>query len=92
MSTDPAADQTLPPTSDVELPQHQGPRPGALMLLTPEQRGLTLAFMQADRCGRGGDDLEILSGNFDADSDAAAQLNTRLAMLSAWENPPAKKR
>ena len=60
------------------------------MLLTPEQRGLTLAIIQADRCGRGGEDLEILSGNFDSDNDAAAQLNMRIAMTSAWEKPPPK--
>ena len=86
-----AMEPSAPPTSsDVELPKHHGPRPGALMLLTPEQRGLTLAIIQADRCGRGGEDLEILSGNFDSDNDAAAQLNMRIAMTSAWEKPPPK--
>ena len=73
-----------PQSSDVELPKHHGPRPGALALLTPQQRGLALAIIQADRCGRGGEDLEVLSSNFHADSDAAAQLNTRIAMLSDW--------
>ena len=67
--------------SDVEIPKTHGPRPGALSLMTPEQRGLTLAIIQAERNGRGGEDLEILSGQYNADSDGAAQLNLRLAML-----------
>ena len=73
-----------PPVSDVELPKHSGPRPGALSLLTPAQRGLTLAIIQADRCGRGGDDLKVLSSQFNAESDAALQLNTRISM--AWSS------
>jgi hypothetical protein len=74
--------------SDAVLPQHTGPRPGALTLLTPPQRGLILAIMQAERGGRGGDDLNILSGNFNGDTDAAAQLNTRINMLNAFTGEP----
>ena len=73
--------------SDVDIPKTFGPKPGALSLMTPEQRGLTLAIIQAERNGRGGEDLEILSGRFDADTDGAAQLNMRLAMLEDWPKP-----
>ena len=45
-----------------DVPTMTGPRPGALSLLTPPERGLCLAIMQADRCGRGGEDLELLGG------------------------------
>ena len=68
-------------------------RPGALALLTPAQRGLALAIVQADRCGRGGDDLVNLarSSRFMHDDESRkAQLSHRLAMLSSWPNrgPP----
>ena len=75
------------PTDVSSLPQQHGPRPGALSLLTPAQRGLTLAIIQADRSGRGGNDLEVLSGHFHSDSDAKAQLITRVDMLSSWGLP-----
>ena len=78
------------PKSDVDIPKHTGPRPGALSLLTPAQRGLCLAIIQADRNGRGGEDLEILSGQFNADTDGAVQLNTRLAMLENFGQPKPK--
>ena len=80
------------PAAEVDIPAFQGPRPGALSLLTPPQRGLCLAIIQADRCGRGGDDLEVLSGQFNADTDGAAQLNTRMSMLSAWHTGPSPRR
>ena len=78
------ADSLATSEAPVDLPKSYGPRPGALSLLTAAQRGLTLAIIQAERCGRGGEDLEVLSGNFSADSDAAVQLNTRINMLSSW--------
>ena len=71
-------------SSEVLVPKYEGPRPGALSLLTPGQRGLTLAIIQAERCGRGGEDLQVLSGHFNADKDPAAQLSTRMSMLSPW--------
>ena len=66
-------------------PPSVGPRAGALGLLTPAQRGLAIAIMQADRCGRGGDDLTVLSGNYQHDTDAAAQLNARIALLDQFQ-------
>ena len=62
-----------------------GPRPGGLSLLAPAERGLCLAIMQAERCGRGGEDLELLGGTkFSTDQDQAAQLKNRLSLLSKW--------
>ena len=69
-------------TPAVDIPKYQGARPGALSLLTPAERGLTLAIIQADRCGRGGDDLRVLSGQFNSETDAMGQLKTRLSMVS----------
>ncbi len=76
------ADAAAPPPPD--LPKTFGPRPGALSLLTPPQRGLILAIMQAERCGRGGEDLGVLVGRFNTDTDAATQLNTRVNMCESW--------
>jgi len=62
-------------------------RPGALGLLTPPQRGLALAIIQADRCGRGGDDLEDLAkpNRFaHMDTTTSTQLSQRIGMLSHW--------
>ena len=71
------------PSAELELPKQQGPKHGALGLLNPAARGLTLAIIQAERCGRGGEDLEVLSGNFNSDNDAAAQLQMRLQLLTS---------
>ena len=62
-------------------------RPGALSLLTPPEKGLVLAIIQADRCGRGGDDLEGLSKSCRVhdDPNASAQLSQRLNLLAAWQ-------
>ena len=75
---------------EVELPKHQGPRPGALSLMTPAERGLCLAIIQAERCGRGGHDLEILAGKTNTDSDAKYQLQSRLNLLDDFANPEKK--
>ena len=89
-----AQQPTMPEGGDtVDVPPFQGPRPGALSLLTPAQRGLCLAIIQADRNGRGGEDLALLSGQFNGDTDAALQLNTRISMLGNWApttRPPPK--
>ena len=70
------------------LPTSSSPRPGALSLLTPAQRGLALAIMQADRCGRGGEDLNILGGTaYGNDGTAAAQLNQRINMVNQSIRP-----
>lgn len=64
--------------------------PASLALLTPTQRGMVLAIMQADRCGRGGEDLENLakpSRFAHNDPTGSAQLSQRLAMLSQWPRP-----
>ena len=67
-----------------------GPKPGALGLLTPAQRGLALAIMQAERCGRGGDDLAVLSGNYDH-SSADSQLSRRIGLLGQSYHLPGSK-
>ena len=64
-------------------------RPGALGVLTPPQRGLALAIIQAERCGRGGEDLEGLAkpNRFAHNDDSGrVQLSQRMSMLSQW--PP----
>ena len=70
-------------------PSQSGPRPGALLMLTPPERGLTLAIMQADRCGRGGEDLQTLisgeGGRFAHQITGHTQLSQRLAMLSQFD-------
>lgn len=78
----------LPSEPPLELPKSLQPRPGALSLLTPAQRGLALAIMQADRCGRGGEDLEILGGaRYSKDGDHASLLNGRISMLQRFGLP-----
>ena len=67
-----------------DFPSSSAPRPGALSLLTPAQRGLCLAMIQADRCGRGGDDLAVLSGKYNTESDAAKQYALHNDLLSGW--------
>ena len=65
-------------------------KPGALALLTPPERGLVLAIIQADRSGRGGGDLEGLSksSRYPHDDPAAsAQLSQRLTLLEEWQHP-----
>ena len=72
------------PQSATAMPTRQI-RPGALGLLTPPQRGLALAIIQADRCGRGGDDLEDLAkpNRFaHMDTTTSAQLSQRIGILS----------
>ena len=66
-------------------------RAGALGLLTPPQRGLALAIIQADRCGRGGDDLQDLAkpNRFaHDDKHTSAQLSQRVNMLSQFMFTP----
>ena len=62
-----------------------GPRPGALLTLTPPERGLSLAIVQAERSGRGGEDLQVLTsgegGRFSHQITGSMQLSQRLAML-----------
>ena len=76
------------PTTAPELPPFEGPRPGALSLLTPAQRGLALAIMQADRNGRGGADLDILGSRFSHATDPTSQLTQRLKMLEKYSSAP----
>lgn len=77
----------------VSVPVALTPRPGALSLLTPAQRGLALAIMQADRCGRGGEDLEILGGaRYSKDGDHASLLNGRISMLESYGLPGSERK
>ena len=84
-------DFTATPAS-TDVPPMTGPRPGGLSLLAPAERGLCLAIMQADRCGRGGEDLEVLGGTkYSTDRDQAAQLKNRLSMLTRWNERGTQK-
>ena len=64
-----------------------GTSDSSLGLLTPAQRGLVLAIIQADRNGRGGRDLEELAKPLASAHDdvrGSTQLTQRLSILSDW--------
>ena len=91
-SASPEVMATQPPPS--MMPKREI-RPGALGLLTPPQRGLALAIIQADRCGRGGDDLEDLARPnrfLHTDTTPAAQLTQRVNLLAQWPTQGAPPR
>jgi hypothetical protein len=67
----------------------------SLALLTPAQRGLVLAIIQADRNGRGGRDLEELAkpvASAHDDVRGSIQLTQRLSILEDWQKARADHR
>ena len=63
-----------------------GTSESSFALLTPAQRGLVLAVIQAERNGRGGKDLEELAKPTGLTNDVrvSSQLTQRLSILSDW--------